>query len=362
MRIGITYDLRSQYLSAGFGDEETAEFDREETIQALQQALRQLGHQPQPIGHARQLITALAAGTRWDLVFNICEGLAGAGREAQVPSILDVYQIPYTFADPVAMSVCLDKRLTKLVVAQLDIPTPRSQCVAVNADLAGIRLAYPLFAKPVAEGTSKGISAASRIDDADQLASVCQQLWAQHRQSVLVEEYLPGREFTVGLLGSGNQARVLGTLEIVLREGAEADIYSYVNKEQCEQLVEYRYVSASDPVVALAEADALAAWRALDCRDAGRIDFRCDAQGRPQFLEANPLAGLHPTHSDLPMLCTALQIPYVELVANIVDSAARRAAPADPRLAALDRVARRSGFFFAPSPADRPVNARSGAV
>jgi D-alanine-D-alanine ligase len=142
---------------------------------------------------------------------------------------------------------------------------------------------------------------------------------------VLVETYLPGREFTVGLVGSGESAEVLGTLEIILLEGAEAGAYSYVNKEHCEQLVEYRLVhAASDEQVRTAEATALAAWKALGCRDAGRIDLRCDSMGRPSFLEVNPLAGLHPEHSDLPILATKIGLPYVKLIERIVASATPR--------------------------------------
>jgi D-alanine-D-alanine ligase len=147
----------------------------------------------------------------------------------------------------------------------------------------------------------------------------------RYHQPVLLEEYLPGREFTVGLLGTGSEAVALGTLEIVLLDQAEPDVYSYNNKEKCEELVEYRLVKANeDAQVARAEEIALAAWKALNCRDGGRIDLRCDKSGGPQFLESNPLAGLHPFHSDLPMLATAVGMPYVELIRRIVESASRR--------------------------------------
>ncbi len=324
MRIGLTYDLRSEYLAAGYSEEETAEFDREETIDAIDGALRQLGHATDRIGHARQLVQRLAAGDRWDLVFNICEGLRGIGREAQVPSLLDIYGIPSTFADPVAMGYCLHKGITKLIVRDAGLATPEFLEVDKLEQLDRVNLRYPLFAKPIAEGTGKGVTPKSMVADAAALRTHCRELLEQFKQSVLVEEFLPGREFTVGLVGEGKVARVLGTLEIVLLAGAEQGVYSYVNKERCEELVEYRYVPSSDPAVAKAEALALAAWRALRCRDAGRIDLRCNNAGEPEFLEANPLAGLHPSHSDLPMLCTAIGMPYVELIRQIVDSAAKR--------------------------------------
>ncbi|MBI2477884.1 MAG: D-alanine--D-alanine ligase [Planctomycetia bacterium] len=329
MKIGITYDLRDQYLAEGYGEEETAEFDRADTIDSIENALQELGHQTDRIGHARELVQRVAGGDRWDLVFNICEGLRGTGREAQVPAILDLYEIPYTFADPCVMSVCLDKGVTKSVVRHVGVPTPRFAVVVYEEHIADLvdnsPFHFPLFAKPIAEGTGKGVTPASRVNDVDELAIVCKQLLDRYQQPVLVEEYLPGREFTVGILGTGKQAACLGTLEIVLREEAEQDVYSYVNKERCEELVEYRLVDAeTDEQVRRAEDIALVAWRTLGCRDGGRIDLRCDAEGQPQFLEANPLAGLHPAHSDLPMLATALKMSYVELIRRIVDSAAGR--------------------------------------
>jgi D-alanine-D-alanine ligase len=215
--------------------------------------------------------------------------------------------------------------MTKQVVRAAGIPTPDFAVVQDAADLDRLDLPFPVFVKPVAEGTGKGINATSRIRDRDALSAVCRGLLERYRQPVLVERFLPGREMTVGIWGTGPDAEVLGTLEIVLNVGAEPDVYSYVNKERCEELVEYRLVSADrDEEVRRAEAIALAAWRALGCRDAGRVDLRSDENGQPQFLEVNPLAGLHPEHSDLPMLCTALGIPYVTLIERIVNSALKR--------------------------------------
>lgn len=325
MRIGLTYDLRDEYLAAGFDELATAEFDRADTIQAIENALGELGHQTDRIGHVRQLVSRLARGDRWDLVFNICEGMHGLAREAQVPAVLDAFEIPYTFADPLVMSLCLHKGLTKAIVQKAGLPTPPYLVVEKPEDADAIRLPFPLFAKPVAEGTGKGITPASLIADQKQLSEICRELLDRFRQPVLVETYLSGREFTVGLLGTGDSAKVLGTLEIVLLPAAEQGVYSYANKENCEELVEYRLVRPdNDPEVAEAERIALAAWRELNGRDGGRIDLRSDGSGGPQFLEANPLAGLHPQHSDLPMLATAVGMPYRDLLRNIVKSAERR--------------------------------------
>jgi D-alanine-D-alanine ligase len=322
MLIGLTYDLRQDYLAEGYGVLETAEFDRPDTIDAIEDAVASFGHRTERIGHARALVGRLARGDRWDLVFNIAEGMYGYGREALVPALLDAYRIPYTFSDPLVMSLTLHKGMTKRVVSSHGIPTPDFALITEPGDIAGVVLPCPLFAKPVAEGTGKGVTAASRITSLGQLETVCRELLETYRQPVLVEAFLPGREFTVGLVGTGLAARSLGVMEVILLPAADAQVYSYRNKEECEELVEYRL--ADDAEAREAAAVALAAWRALDCRDAGRIDVRSDAAGQPQFIEVNPLAGLHPQHSDLPIICNKAGIPFRELIGMILDSACRR--------------------------------------
>ena len=325
MKIGLTYDLRSEYLAAGYGEEETAEFDREDTIDAIEGALQGLGQQTDRIGSARSLAARLTAGDRWDLVFNIAEGLNGIGREAQVPALLDIFGIPYTFSDPLVMSLTLHKGMTKRVVRDAGIQTVEFDIVKDRADAQRITFPPPYFIKPVAEGTGKGVSPQSIIRQYEDLAGRCEALAAAYNQAVLVERFLPGREFTVGILGTGHCARVLGSIEVHLLTDAEPDIYSYTNKERCEELVEYRLVTPrNDTVVGAAEDVALRAWRVLGCRDAGRIDLRCDTDGQPQFMEVNPLAGMHPYHSDLPIICNHVGMPYSDLIREIIDSARER--------------------------------------
>lgn len=337
MNVGLTYDLRSEYLAAGYSELETAEFDREETIDELAGALEALGHNVDRIGNVRQLAGRLVAGASWDLVFNICEGLAGPSREAQVPCLLEAYGVPYVFSDALRMALCLEKGLTKTVAAAAGVPTSPFVSVASPEDVALVEFDGPWFVKPIAEGTGKGCDPASIVRDRADLSTACERLLNQYCQPVLVERFLPGREVTVGILGTGHEAEVLGTLEIVLLGDAEPEVYSYDNKERCEVLVEYRPVSSrEDVVVAAAERIALHAWRALGCRDGGRIDLRCDAEGRPLFLEVNPLAGLHPQHSDLPMIATSVGMPYVELIGRIVESAKKRL-PAAAESRASDR-------------------------
>jgi D-alanine-D-alanine ligase len=192
-----------------------------------------------------------------------------------------------------------------------------------RADIKNVKLPFPLFAKPVAEGTGKGINANSKINDATQLKLVCGQLLKEHHQPVLIERFLPGREFTVGILGTAAKASALATMEIELLEGADSEVYSYRNKEECDELVRYKLLPAGKLRRDI-ESLCLKAWQALGCRDAGRMDVRLDEAGKVHFLEVNPLAGIHPVHSDLPIMAAMSGMPYLTLIEHIMNSAVRR--------------------------------------
>jgi D-alanine-D-alanine ligase len=323
MIIGLTYDLRSDYLKEGYTEEQTAEFDRESTVEAIESTLQQLGYQTDRIGHVKHLLKRLVSGDRWDLVFNICEGMYGIGREAQVPAILDAYNIPYTFSDALVLSLTLHKGMTKRVIRDCGLVTPDFAIVESENDIGKVDLPFPLFVKPMAEGTGKGIDEKSRVGNKDELAAVCKALLPRFSLGLIVETFVSGREFTVGIVGTGDKARIVGTMEVILNPKAEAHSYTYVNKENCEELVVYKI--PDDEIAKKCETLALASWRSLHCRDAGRVDIRVDDDGIPNFLEVNPLAGLHPEHSDLPIICNFLNIPYVDLIRQIVDSAKERA-------------------------------------
>ncbi|MBN2243986.1 MAG: D-alanine--D-alanine ligase [Acidobacteria bacterium] len=322
MKVGLTYDLRQSYLDMGYGEEETAEFDRIDTIEAIEQTLRHLGYDTERIGNILDLTDRLSRGDRWDIVFNIAEGLRGIGREAQVPALLDAYDIPYTFSDPLVLALTLHKGMTKRVLRDLGIPTPDFAEIHSEEDISKVRLPYPLFAKPAAEGTGKGINPASIIKGDAELHRVCRELLARYKQPALVETFLPGREFTAAIAGTGSRARVLGVMEIFLKSNAEADVYSYSNKEESELYVDYAL--ADDALARDAARTALEAWAGLGCRDAGRVDLRADARGVANVIEVNPLAGIHPHHSDLPIICNLAGISYVRLFEMIMESARAR--------------------------------------
>jgi D-alanine-D-alanine ligase len=333
MLAGLTYDLRSDYLAMGYTEEDTAEFDKPETIEAIERELAGLGFETVRIGHIRSLTGFLAAGRRADIVFNIAEGLRGYGREAQVPALLEAYDIPYVFSDPLVLALTLHKGLTKRVLRDAGVPTPDFAVVDSPEAAARVRLPYPLFAKPVAEGTGKGVTAASKIETPEGLDRVCRELLAGFRQPVLVETYLPGREFTVGIVGTGGRAEAVGVMEVLFRDGADPSAYSYDNKEHYESRVRYRLVDDRD--AADAARVALDAWRILECRDGGRVDIRQDAAGAAGFIEVNPLAGLNPVHSDLPILCRLAGVSFGELIGRIVRSAMDRAGLPMPAMPAM---------------------------
>ena len=322
MRIGVTYDLRSDYLAQGLSEEATAEFDSEITIAAICAALEGLGHEAVRIGGIRKLAALLVEGERWDGVFNICEGLKGFAREAQVPALLEAYEIPYVFSDPLTLALALDKAMTKRIVQACGVPTPDFAVIDRVEDAAGIDLRFPLFAKPVAEGSGKGVDAASRISDRAALLRTVGNLLARFQQPVLVETFLPGREFTVGILGTGADATALGVIEVAATDKAVAHGYGFENKQQFEDKIVYTL--AEDGAAKEAEAVALAAWRALRCRDGGRVDVRFGSDGRAYFLEVNPLAGLNPERSDLVFIARFKGMAYRELIGAIVDSFCRR--------------------------------------
>ena len=322
MNVGITYDLKVDYIKEGYTEEEVLEFDKPETIDGIENALIELGYKTTRIGNIRSLVSRLSNGERWDIVFNIAEGLNGIGREAEVPAILEAYNIPYTFSDPLVLSLSLHKAMAKRVIRDAGILTPDFCLVESMGELKTFDLTFPVFAKPVAEGTSKGINKDSKINNKRELEKIVKEMLLKYSQPVIIEEFLPGREFTVGIIGTGAEAKAIGALEILLNNNAEADIYSHMNKALYEDRVEYQV--ASDESAKGAIELALKVWRVLGARDAGRVDVRIDRDGNPSFIEVNPLAGLNPDHSDLPILCSLVGIKYVELIDNIIKSALKR--------------------------------------
>jgi len=326
--IGITYDLREDYENLDLSEEELAEFDSPQTIASIENVLSDLGYKTEKIGNLKNLVHYLSLGKRWDLVFNIAEGLYGFGREAQIPAILDAYKIPYTFSDPLTLSIALHKGRAKEIILNHNIPTPPFFIIEEIKDLIEIdsylkNFKFPLFVKPVAGGTSIGVNSNSKVLNKEMLIDRIKNILNKYKQPAIVEKYLPGREFTVGILGNSDDAHILGAIEIIFEDGSEKGVYSYYNKENCEKVI--KYIPASDKTAFLASEIALKVHKILNCKDSSRVDIRVDENGVPNFIEINPLAGLHPTHSDLPIIASTFGIDYKNLIKNIVNSAFERA-------------------------------------
>jgi D-alanine-D-alanine ligase len=299
--------------------EDTAEFDKQDTVNALEGALKKMGFETEQVGNCFQLIEALAAGKKWDLVFNIIEGLYGDGRESVVPAILDQYQIPYVFSGPVILGISLNKYLTRLIVSAAGVPVSPGMLISSRSDIAKCRLEYPLFIKPVSEGTGKGINEKSLLKSPAELKEMAEWILVRFNQPALVEEYLPGREFTVGVIGSGDDAVAIGGMEIECKDNLP---YSVEYKENYQEFC--KYIPMAKEFSEECKTVALNVWRALGGVDAGRVDVKADRNGRMCLMEVNPLAGLHPVDSDLPILSRMIGIDYQTLIEMIVNSSLKR--------------------------------------
>ncbi len=323
MKVGLTYNLGSDYqVKDDDPIDVAAEFDTPRTIEGLENAIRANGHEPVLIGDGQKLFRFLQ-DKRVDIVFNIAEGYYGRAREAQIPALLEMMQVPYAGSDPVTLGIALDKVMTKQLMKSEGIPTAPFLKISRLEDFNDVPMKYPLFAKPLHEGTGKGIDAKSKIKTRPQLRSRVKYLLKTYHEPVLVEEYLEGEEFTVGIVG--NPPHVIGTMQIVFDTSQVEDFYSYRVKEDYEKFVHYVCPPTIEPDrLEQIEEIALRAYKVLECRDFGRVDIRYDADGTPNFLEINPLAGLNPDHSDLVIIARHNDITYDQLIGRILHSALAR--------------------------------------
>lgn len=347
MRIGLTYNLKPEITpSADDPIDRWEEFDSEETVAAIASTLRRLGHEVERLGWGPGLLDALLRrdrGDRLDGVFNLAEGLGGRGRESQVPALLEMLGIPNTGSDPVALALALDKGLAKVFAADHGIATAPFVIVGADQPLGRVDLRYPLFAKPVAEGSSMGIRNTSVCRNHAELAALVAQLQHDYHQPVLIEEFLSGDEYTVGVLGNGSDAEVIGLMQVLPRHPVGDFVYSLEVKRDYENQVVYRMTDELLATGAISPARlhavrqlALAAHQVFACRDLSRVDIRCDRDGEPNFIEINPLPGLNPLHSDLVIIARGHGWDFHRLIARIFDVARKRWASArDPALPLL---------------------------
>ena len=323
LRIGFTFNVKR--VDSKHGNDAEAEYDAPETIDSIRDALESHDHQVMLFEATAELPRQLME-TPVDLVFNIAEGVAGRNREAAVPALCELMGIPYTGSDAATLSIALDKALSKRVLLQHGILTAEFQVMETGRERLSPKLKFPLIIKPNQEGSSKGVSAhASVVDDEPSLRAVVRELIERYEQPALIEAYISGREFTVGLLGD-RRPRVLPPMEIIFKDKENArPVYDYQIKQEWEKHVAYQCPADLTPAEQKAiERIARDTFEALDCRDVARVDLRMTAKGEIYVIEVNPLPGLTPGYSDLCLIATAAGIDYRTLIGEILAGGLKR--------------------------------------
>jgi D-alanine-D-alanine ligase len=328
MKIGLSYDIKEQAAKAeGLPEDAFEEYDSPETVEALAAAISYHGHIVLKLGGGSAFLKNVQE-IKPDLVFNIAEGLGNyRSREAQVPSILEMLDIPYSGSDPLTLSVCLEKPLTKQLVEACGVATPKWRVINDTSELESVNwkeFPFPAFAKPEHEGSSKGIRGASRVDSARQLKDLIKNQMALYAQPMMVEEFISGEEVTVGLLGN-NPTHVTGIMHVVPRQKSPDFVYSLEVKRNWQQMVRYECPARLEQAVLDNIQDScFKAFKTLGIRDLARMDFRISPGGTPYFLEVNPLPGLNPKSGDYVIMGKAMGWSYNALIGAVLDSAIER--------------------------------------
>lgn len=319
MKLGITFDLKDAAAARpGLPDDFQEEYDSPSTISAIADVLGNLGHTVTQLGDGRELLKKLLADPP-EFVFNIAEGQGiGRSREARVPAVLEMLGIRYTGSDPLTLAVSLDKNCAKRLVHAAGVKVPRGRVVGPDDSLVQLQqsdLRYPALVKPAWEGSSKGIRSKCLVDRVDDLPNVVNAIRKDHRQPVLIEEFVDGEELTVGVIGN-SPAKVLGIMRVIPLQPGRF-IYSLEVKRDWQNRVRYECPARLPPeTLSAVETAALTAYQALGCRDVARVDFRV-RQGVPYFLEVNPLPGLNPDSGDLVIMAREIGWSYPRLIETI---------------------------------------------
>ncbi len=327
MRIGLSYDLKNAVPLASDGPEDALEeYDYPHTIELIEAALKTLGHSVVRLSGGKEFLGNILHESV-DIVFNIAEGRGTyRSREAQLPSVLEMLDIPYTGSDPQCLAICLDKPLTKQIVAAAGVSTPKWRLVANTGELEETSwdsFDFPAIVKPAYEGSSKGIRLNSVVDNREQVKGAVLTLLESYQQPVMVEEFISGDEVTVGMVGN-SPPRVLGMMRIIPRQKNKHFVYSLEVKRDWEALVDYEAPPRlKEAVLERIKDYSLKAFQVLGCRDFARLDFRVSPNGVPYFLETNPLPGLG-DYSDLVIMSLKMGWSYEALIGDILSAALGR--------------------------------------
>jgi len=323
MTAGLSYNLKKGVKSEA--EDSEAEYDSPDTIEAIKEVLDSAGIRTVLLEADAGFIDKVRS-TKIDIVFNIAEGTFGRGREAQVPAILSFLGIPFTGSDETTLCLALDKAATKRYLSAFGIKTPTFQLIKSPDFIPDPRLRFPLIVKPNSEGSSKGISDFAIASDEKQLMEIVERNFRLYGQPMLAEEYIRGREFTVGILGNGGDMHVFEPMEICwIDKNRENPIYSYDVKKNYKKHIEYKCPPQLDkPLVDEMKKTAADIYSALECKDFSRMDFRLSDDGTIWFIEINPLPGLAPGYSDYPMLAGFCGTDYRTLVLSVLNCALKR--------------------------------------
>ncbi len=326
MRIGLSYDLKTTVTKSHRVDDALEEYDSPETVEIISSALVKKGHRIVHLGGGAQFIDNIRQ-EKVDFVFNISEGRGNyRSREAQVPAILEMLDIPYTGSDPLTLAVCLDKPIAKKMVSLTDIPTPKWLIITDIIELTQVDwkgFVFPVIIKPAYEGSSKGIRLTSLAENVKQTEAEVKRILQNYNQSVMVEQFIDGEEVTVGVIGN-KPPKLVGMMRIIPKQKPKHFVYSLEVKRDYVNQVEYESpVKLPKPVLSKIEKFALGAFKTLGCRDFSRVDFRVGRDGTPYFIEINPLPGLG-TYSDLIIMAVKLGWTHEGLIGAVLDAAIER--------------------------------------
>jgi D-alanine-D-alanine ligase len=326
VRIGLAYDLKTAVAGSLDVDDALEEYDSPETLEIISAAIESIGHKVVRFGGGPQFFDSIRH-EKVDIVFNIAEGRGSyRSREAQIPSILEMLDIPYTGSDPHCLAVCLDKPITKKLVAMEGIHTPIWLTLSDERELHRVpwdNLVFPVIVKPAWEGSSKGIHLTSLVHSVEQAQQEARKILGCYRQPAMVEEFIDGDEVTVGVIGN-TPTRVLGMMRVLPKNKVEHFIYSVEVKRDYLTLVDYECpVSLPENVTSRLESASLRIFKFLGCRDFSRIDFRIGRDGMPYFIEINPLPGLG-SYSDLIIMAEMMGWTHTEVIVAVLDAALER--------------------------------------
>lgn len=322
--VGLTYDLKTDYeFKKDDPPDANAEFDHPGTIDAIAQAIESRGYKTKKIGNVLNLLENYS-DLGVDIVFNISEGISGRNRESQVPVLLEMAGVPFVGADALTLGMTLDKLMAKKVFIAEGIPTPKFSEVKSPSSLINTdHLNFPLIVKPRFEGSSKGLSEASRVETMDELKKQVEYVVNAYKQPALIEEFIRGEEFTVAIIGN-DPAETLPAVQIKIdgRLKLNDKFYTFarITSDRLEYICPARI--SQDLKKRLSET-ALRAYEAVECRDFGRVDFRVDNEGNPYVLEINPLPSLS-TEDVFTVVAQATGSSYEDMIARILKCALKR--------------------------------------